>query len=173
MFHSHSENHAEVTRRHHTCLPTRSFTERFLGIDTSLKCDFALSVDARETVSYSCFDFDILPGFQAAALPDLHAHCIRKASVTLLIASPTQGSVPLLQELHFDDLIDRWSILQFVYESRHQVLVVAREDAQMVAGLVAQSVVVVCVEPHEYGGATVKEMRDLGNNAAPCSVCSI
>lgn len=62
-----------------------------------------------------------------------------------LIASPTQGRVSLLQEFHFDDLIDRWSILQFLYESRYQVLVVAREDAQMVARLVAQAVVVVCV----------------------------
>lgn len=93
--------------------------------------------------------------------------------MTLLIASPTKGSVPLLQELHFDNLIDRWSILQFLYESCHQVLVVAREDAQMVAGLVAQSVVVVCVEPHKYGGATAKEIRDLGNNTEPFSVCSI
>lgn len=76
--------------------------------------------------------------------------------MTSLIASPTQGSVPLLQELHFNNLIDRWSILQFIYESCHQVLVVAREDAQMVARLVAQAVVVVCVEPHKYGGATVK-----------------
>lgn len=39
---------------------------------------------------------------------------------------------------------------------------VAREDAQMVSGLVAQSVMVVCVEPHEYGGATGKDIRDLG-----------
>lgn len=43
---------------------------------------------------------------------------------------------------------------------------VAREDAQMVAGLVTQPVVVVCVEPHEYGGATAQESRDLGRNAA-------
>lgn len=49
---------------------------------------------------------------------------------------------------------------------------VAREDAQMVAGLVAQAVVVVCVEPHKYGGATAKEIRDLGNNVAPFSACS-
>lgn len=78
----------------------------------------------------------------------------------LLIASPTQGSVPLLQELHFDNLIDRWSILQFIYESHHQVLVVAREDAQMVSGFVAQVVVVVCVELHNYGGTTGKVIRD-------------
>lgn len=50
---------------------------------------------------------------------------------------------------------------------------VAREDTQMVAGLVAQAVVVVCVEPHKYGGATVKKIRDLENNAAPFSVCFI
>lgn len=74
----------------------------------------------------------------------------------LLIESPTKGSVPLLQEFHFDNLIDRWSILQFIYESRHQVLVVAREDAQMVSRVVAQAVVVVCVEPHKYGGTTEK-----------------
>lgn len=34
---------------------------------------------------------------------------------------------------------------------------VAREDAQMVARLVFQADVVVCVESHEYGGATAKE----------------
>lgn len=51
---------------------------------------------------------------------------------------------------------------------------VAREDTQMVAGLVAQAVVVVCVESHKYGGATVKEIRDFKNsNAAPFSVCFI
>ena len=44
---------------------------------------------------------------------------------------------------------------------------VARENAQMVAGLVAQAVVVVCVEPHEYGGATTKgDKRFRGKNAA-------
>lgn len=75
--------------------------------------------------------------------------------------SPTQSGVPLLQELHFDNLIDRWSILQLIYESRYQVLVVARENAQMVARLVAQPVVVVCVEPHKYGGATMEASRDL------------
>lgn len=78
-----------------------------------------------------------------------------------MTASHTEGSVPLIQKLHFDDLIDRWSVLQFVYECCHQVLMVAREDTQMVARMVAQAVVVVCVEPHKYGGATVK--RDLGN----------
>lgn len=83
-----------------------------------------------------------------------------------LIASPTQGSVPLLQELHFDNLIERWRILQFIYESRHQVLMVSREDAQMVSGLVAQAVVVVCVEPHKYCGTTAKVTRDLRSGAA-------
>lgn len=78
-----------------------------------------------------------------------------------LSASPTQGGVPLLQELHFDDLIDRRSVLQFVNESRYQVLVVAREDAQMVSGLVAQALVVVCVEPHQYGGTTAKAKCDV------------
>lgn len=47
---------------------------------------------------------------------------------------------------------------------------VAREDAQMVSGLVAQAVVVVCVEPHKYGGTTAKATRDLRNSAAPLSV---
>lgn len=79
----------------------------------------------------------------------------------LLSASPTQGGVPLLQELHFNDLIDRRSVLQFVDESRYQVLVVAREDAQMVSGLVAQALVVVCVEPHQYGGTTAKTKCDV------------
>lgn len=49
---------------------------------------------------------------------------------------------------------------------------VAREDAQMVTRLVAQPVMVVCVEPHKYGGATVIEIRDLGKNAASFSACS-
>lgn len=78
-----------------------------------------------------------------------------KVAWRLPTPSLTQGGVPLLQELHFDDLIDRRRVLQFIYESRNQVLVVAREDAQMVAGLVAQPVVVVGVEPHKYGEATV------------------
>lgn len=112
-----------------------------------------------ECVSYSRFDFDILPRSQPSWL---HTYYI-----------PTQGSVPLLQELHLDNLIDRWSILQFIYESHHQVLVVAREDAQMVSGFVAQPVVVVCVEPHNYGGTTAKAIRDLRNNAGPFSIRSI
>lgn len=77
----------------------------------------------------------------------------------LLVASPTQGSVPLLQELHFNDLIDRRRVLQFICKSRHQVFVVAGEDAQMVSGLVAQAVVVVCVEPHKYGGTTAEAVK--------------
>lgn len=72
------------------------------------------------------------------------------------MASPTQGSVPLLQELHFHNLIDRWSILQLIYESRHQVLVVAREDAQMVSRLVSQAVLVICVQSNKYSGTTVE-----------------
>ena len=70
---------------------------------------------------------------------------------------PTQCCIPLLEELHLDDLIGRWGILQFVNECRHQFLVVAREDAQMVARLVSQAVVVVGVETYEYGGATVEK----------------
>lgn len=50
---------------------------------------------------------------------------------------------------------------------------VAREDAQMVSGFVAQPVVVVCVEPHNYGGTTAKAIRDLSNNAGPFSIRSI
>lgn len=38
---------------------------------------------------------------------------------------------------------------------------VAREDAQMVARLVFQADVVVCVEPHEYGGATAKRRSEI------------
>jgi len=76
-------------------------------------------------------------------------------------APPTEGRVPLLQELHFHDLIDRRSVLQSVEQNCHEVLVVAREDAQMVAGLVAQLLVVVCVEPNKYGGATGRERSEL------------
>lgn len=48
---------------------------------------------------------------------------------------------------------------------------VAREDAQMVSGLVAQAVVVVCVEPHKYGGTTAKATRDLRNPFQSISFC--
>lgn len=80
---------------------------------------------------------------------------ITAAPAPLVTASPTQGGVPLLQELHFHDLIDRRGVLQLIDESRHQVLVVAREDTQVVSRLVLQVVLVVCVQPHEYGGTTV------------------
>lgn len=78
------------------------------------------------------------------------------------MASPTQGSVPLLQELHFHDLIDRRSILQLIYESRHQVLVVAREDTQMVSRLVSQAVLVICVQSYKYGGTTEETSKSFG-----------
>lgn len=84
------------------------------------------------------------------------------ASVPLLMASPTQGSVPLLQELHFHNLIDRRSIHQLIYESRHQVLVVAREDAQMVSRLVSQAVLVICVQSYKYGGTTAETSKAFG-----------
>lgn len=50
---------------------------------------------------------------------------------------------------------------------------VAGEDAQMVAGLVGQPLVVVCVEAHKYGGATESGIRDLGNTAAQSSIWSV
>lgn len=80
----------------------------------------------------------------------------------LLMASRTQRSVPLLQELHFHNLIDWRSILQLIYESRHQVLVVARENAQMVSRLVSQAVLVICVQPYKYGGTTVETSKPIG-----------
>lgn len=86
------------------------------------------------------------------------------------MASPTQGSVPLLQELHFHNLIDRRSILQLIYESRHQVLMVAREDAQMVSRLVSQAVLVICVQPYKYGGTTAERSKPFGE-AMPFWVC--
>lgn len=92
--------------------------------------------------------------------------CCEKHKPAILMPPPTECRVSLLQELHFHNLIDGRSILQLIYERCHQVLVVAGEDAQMVAGLVAQLVVVVCVEPHKYGGATANEMRALGRDAA-------
>lgn len=107
------------------------------------------------------FEFDTL---------DFNLSACTWSGASLLIASLTQSSVPLLQELHFDNLIDRWRILQFIYESCHQVLVVAREDTQMVSGFVAQSVVVVRVEPHTYSGTTTKTIQGL---AVPFYVHSI
>lgn len=49
---------------------------------------------------------------------------------------------------------------------------VTRVDAQMVTRLVAQSVMVVCVESHKYGGATVKQSKGLVNDAAAFLVFS-
>lgn len=43
--------------------------------------------------------------------------------------TPTERCVPLFQELHLYDLIDRWGILQLVNEGSDQVLVVARKNA--------------------------------------------
>lgn len=101
----------------------------------------------------------------------LDAHLFHAVSVPLLTASPTQGSVPLLQELHFYNLIDRRSILQLIYESRHQVLVVAREDAQMVSWLVSQTVLVICVQPYKYGGTTAETSKPFGEAAPFCAHC--
>lgn len=121
--------------------------QRFLGTETSLECDW----------DGLLFTFSFWHPARISSLLVAHLRHSQR-SVPLLIESPTKSSVPLLQEFHFDNLIERWSILQFIYESCHQVLVVAREDAQMVSGFVAQAVVVVCVEPHNYGGTTAKSI---------------
>lgn len=70
--------------------------------------------------------------------------------------TPTERCVPLLQELHLDDLIDRRGVLQLVNEGGDQVLVVARENAQMISRLVVQTLAVVGVQPHQDGGTTAE-----------------
>lgn len=82
---------------------------------------------------------------------------------------PTECCIPLLQELDLDDLIDRRGVLQLVNEGGDQVLVVARENAQMVSRFVVQTFAVVGVKPHQDGGTTCRgskikiKMRFEGN----------
>lgn len=63
----------------------------------------------------------------------------------------TQSCVPLLQQLHLHQLVDRWCILQPLDQGIHEVLVVAGEHAQVVPRQVLQLLVTVGVETHEDG----------------------
>lgn len=67
------------------------------------------------------------------------------------VALVTQGRVPLFQQLHFHQLVDRGCILQPLNQGIHQVLLVAREDAQVVPRLVLQLLMPIGVETHEDG----------------------
>ena len=70
------------------------------------------------------------------------------------LAVVTQSRVPLLQQLHLHQLVDRGGVLQSLDQGTHQILVVAREDAQVVPGLVLQLLIPVGVETHEDGRST-------------------
>lgn len=67
------------------------------------------------------------------------------------MAVVTQSCVPLLQQFHFHQLVDRGCVLQPLDQGIHQVLVVAREDAQVVPRLVLQLLIPVGVETHKDG----------------------
>ena len=63
----------------------------------------------------------------------------------------TQSRVALFQQFHFHQLVDRRCVLQPLDQSIHKVLVVAREDAQVVPRLVLQLLIPVGMETHEDG----------------------
>lgn len=63
----------------------------------------------------------------------------------------TQSCVPLLQQLHLHQLVDRGRVLQPLDQGIHEVLAVAREDAQVVPRLVLQLLIPVGVQTHEDG----------------------
>ena len=62
--------------------------------------------------------------------------------------------ISLIQQLHLHQLVGRGGILQPLDQGIHQVLVVAREDAQVVPGLVLQVLTPIGVETHEDGRST-------------------
>lgn len=78
------------------------------------------------------------------------------STTSVCCVTPTKCCVPLFQELHLDDLIDRRSIIKFVNQGGNQVLVVARENAQMISRFVAQTLAVVGMESHQDGGTTAE-----------------
>lgn len=63
----------------------------------------------------------------------------------------TQSCVPLFQQLHFHQLVDGGCVLQALDQGIHEVLVVAREDAQVVPRLVLQLLIPIGVETQEDG----------------------
>lgn len=63
----------------------------------------------------------------------------------------TQSCVPLLQQLHFHQLVDRGCIFQPLNQGIHEVLVIAREDTQVVPRLVLQFLIPIGVETHKDG----------------------
>lgn len=63
----------------------------------------------------------------------------------------TQSRVPLLQQLHLHQLVDRGCVLQPLDQGVHEVLAVAWEDAQVVPRLVLELLIPVGVETHEDG----------------------
>lgn len=66
----------------------------------------------------------------------------------VIFVTPTKCCVPLFQKLNPYYLIERWSVFQFVNKGGNQVLMVARENAQMVSRFVTQTLTIVCVESH-------------------------
>lgn len=67
------------------------------------------------------------------------------------VAVVTQRRAPLFQQLHFHQLVDRGRVLQPLDQGIHQVVLVAREDAQVVPRLVLQLLMPIGVETHEDG----------------------
>lgn len=65
----------------------------------------------------------------------------------------TQSRGPLLQQLHLHQLVDRGCVLQPLDQGVHEVLVIAREDTQVVPRLVLQLLIPIGVETHEDGGS--------------------
>lgn len=63
----------------------------------------------------------------------------------------TQRCVPLLQQLHLHQLVDGGCIFQPLDQGIHEVLVIAREDTQVVPRLVLQLLIPIGVETHEDG----------------------
>lgn len=63
----------------------------------------------------------------------------------------TQSRVPFLQHFHLHHVVGRRRVLQPFNECIHEVLMVAREDTQVVPWLVLQLLIPVGVETHEDG----------------------
>lgn len=67
------------------------------------------------------------------------------------VAVITQSRVPLFQQLHFHQLVDRGRVLQPLDQGVHEVIVIAREDPQVVPRLVLELLISVGVETHKDG----------------------
>lgn len=73
----------------------------------------------------------------------------------------TQSCGPLLQQLDLHQLVDGGCILQPLDQGVHEVLVIAREDTQVVPGLVLQLLIPIGVQTHEDGGSARGQDRGM------------